>query len=240
MKLRYIKYIHCHKFETKLLLITNTIYWKIETSPSSFTWRSMERNCYTYALIAVNAPILKMVYVILAITKWLMQIYASICWVNNLLWYPLSISLMVSESMCCGNLCILLNQVTFLLIRFQVTYFFFLCIDFEYILVQVFFFFFFFFFCFFNSSKLGFSVVTECGVILNFHGYEAFRCPYFPNFAGFQGLPFEERVGGHSLQSLPKRRVICRVSTKCQREGVFWTPGIFLLHCEYMRIQVDA
>ena len=44
----HIKYIYYYKFETKLLLITNKNYenW---VSQSSFTWRSMEGDCYVYA-----------------------------------------------------------------------------------------------------------------------------------------------------------------------------------------------
>ena len=47
--------------ETKLLLITNTIYRKIEKSQSSFTWWSMKRDCNAYAHVAVNAPFMRMV-----------------------------------------------------------------------------------------------------------------------------------------------------------------------------------
>ena len=38
----HIKYIHCHKFETKLLLTARTIWENAEKSQSSFTWWSME------------------------------------------------------------------------------------------------------------------------------------------------------------------------------------------------------
>ena len=49
--------MRCHKFETKLLLITNTSFRKIEKGQSSFIWRSRKGDCNAYALIAVNALI---------------------------------------------------------------------------------------------------------------------------------------------------------------------------------------
>ena len=51
-----MKYIYYHKFETKLLLVTNTTYRKLGKVNGSFTWRSMEleMDCNVDALFAVN------------------------------------------------------------------------------------------------------------------------------------------------------------------------------------------
>ena len=61
MKMR-MKYIFiATSFETKLLLMHNHNLGKTGKSPSSFTRKSMG-DCYAFALIAINAPIMRMAY----------------------------------------------------------------------------------------------------------------------------------------------------------------------------------
>ena len=61
----HVKYIYLHKFEMKLLLMHNYNLGKIGKSQNSFTRRSMEGDCNAYALIAVSAPIMRIVYCVL-------------------------------------------------------------------------------------------------------------------------------------------------------------------------------
>ena len=68
----HIEYIHCLKFETKLLLIANTIEEKTKKTQSSFTRWSMEGNgegLYAYELIPLYARILRMVHVLIICVK---------------------------------------------------------------------------------------------------------------------------------------------------------------------------
>ena len=57
-----LKYIYCHKSEMISLLIHNHNLGKIGKSQSKFIWWSVEGDCNAYALITVNAPIMRMVY----------------------------------------------------------------------------------------------------------------------------------------------------------------------------------
>ena len=61
----HVKYIYCHKFETKLLLITGLQSRKIGKSQSSFTWQSVKGGCNIYALFNVNAPVIRKIYILL-------------------------------------------------------------------------------------------------------------------------------------------------------------------------------
>ena len=54
-----MKYIYCHKFETKFIADSQLQTRKIGKSQSSFAWGSMKGDCNVYALFAVNAPIKK-------------------------------------------------------------------------------------------------------------------------------------------------------------------------------------
>ena len=62
VKLKYI--LNIFKFEMKLLLIPNTIYEKprrVKVRSHGSQWKLMEGDCNVYALIALIAPIMRMV-----------------------------------------------------------------------------------------------------------------------------------------------------------------------------------